>query len=209
MNRKKTRLLVIDALLAAICLVLGLTPLGYIPIGPLKITIMCLPVIIGTLTTGLKSGVFLGGVFALTSIMQIFIAPNPLYTALFVDALSWVKIFAVCIAPRLLVPVAANLAYRGMDRLLKRRKSILSVAVAAGAGSVTNTVFFLGLFWVLFAGDAALLDAEVYAIFLGTFTAAVSLNAVVEIIAACAVCPPVILALRRAYPHGYLGKEES
>lgn len=83
MEKNKLRLFVLNALFAAIGLLLGLTPLGYIPIGPIQITLMCIPVIIATLALGLKSGMLMGAIFALTSFLQIFIYPSPLYAVLF------------------------------------------------------------------------------------------------------------------------------
>ncbi len=197
--KASTKSLVLNAMLAAICLVLGLTMLGYIPIGPIQITIMCIPVIVGTIVLGLKSGLFLGCVFAFTSVMQIFIYPSPLYTLLFTDFFSWLKILAVCIAPRVLVPVAVHFSCRLLTRLFKEKKSILSWAIASVIGSVTNTVFFLGLFWLLFSADAAQLSADMYKLYISMFTVATTINAGAEAVFACIVCPPVIYALNKAF----------
>ena len=49
---KGTRRFIITSLLVAICLLLGLTPVGYIPIPPIEITLLCIPVIIGTIRKG-------------------------------------------------------------------------------------------------------------------------------------------------------------
>ena len=46
-TREKTRKLVVAGMLSAVTMVLGLTPLGIIPIGPLNATILHVPVIIG------------------------------------------------------------------------------------------------------------------------------------------------------------------
>ena len=89
MEKNKLRLFVLNALFAAIGLLLGLTPLGYIPIGPIQITLMCIPVIIATLALGLKSGMLMGAIFALTSFLQIFIYPSPLYAVLFTRKKFW------------------------------------------------------------------------------------------------------------------------
>ena len=195
----KTKNLVLTALLTAVCLVFGLTSLGYIPIGPIQITLMCIPVVIGTLTLGLKYGIFLGAVFAVTSIAQIFIAPSPLYAVLFTDFLSWCKIIVVCIVPRLLVPIAAHYACRGMFRLTHGAKKPLGWAVSSAVGSLTNTVFFLGLFWLLFSGTVSSLTDEMQALYYSMFTFATTVNAGAELLFACIVCPPILLALRKLY----------
>lgn len=48
------------ALLAALIILLGVTPIGLIPLGFINVTILCLPVIIGTLLLGLRTGLVLG-----------------------------------------------------------------------------------------------------------------------------------------------------
>ena len=69
---RKTRTLAIAGILTAITFLLGLTPIGYIPLPTMKITILCIPVLIGVLLEGLGVGIWLGFVFGLTSLIQIF-----------------------------------------------------------------------------------------------------------------------------------------
>lgn len=69
MRNKKILKLVQNAMLSAIILLLTLTPLGYLPIGPLEVTVMMIPVAIGAMTLGISSGVILGGVFGLSSFL--------------------------------------------------------------------------------------------------------------------------------------------
>lgn len=45
---QKTHHLVLTALFVALILLLGFTPLGLIPLGFINVTILCVPVIIGT-----------------------------------------------------------------------------------------------------------------------------------------------------------------
>ena len=195
----RTKQLVLTALLTAISLVFGLTVLGYIPIGPIQITIMCVPVIIGTILLGFKSGLFLGVVFAFTSVMQIFIYPNPLYGVLFVDFLSWCKILIVCIVPRLLVPVTVFYVNKAINTRANRKNGTFGWILSSAAGSLTNTVFFLGLFWLLFSATASGLSSDMYAIYMSMFTIASTVNAGSEIIFCCIVCPAVIFALNKAF----------
>ena len=51
-SHDKTRKLVSAGMLSAISIILGMTPLGIIPIGPLSATTMHLPVIIGAVLEG-------------------------------------------------------------------------------------------------------------------------------------------------------------
>ena len=197
--KDKTKKLVLTAMLTAICLVLGLTSLGYIPLGPIQITIMCAPVIVGTIFLGLKSGLFLGAVFAFTSVMQIFIYPSPLYPLLLVDFISWLKILVVCIVPRLLVPVAVHYTNHAFKNKTSSKIRTTGWATASVVGSITNTVFFLGLFWLLFNNAASALSQDMYSLFLGMFTTATTINAGCEALFCIIICPAIIYALNKAF----------
>ena len=66
MRSKKTQYMTFMAMFLAIEIILVVTPLGYIPIGPLSATTMHIPVIIAGITLGKKAGAQLGLVFGLT-----------------------------------------------------------------------------------------------------------------------------------------------
>ena len=140
MKKLKTGMLTQIALLSAILIVMAFTPLGYLPIGPIKITFLCIPVVIAAITCGVKGGAILGLVFGMTSLVQCFgmdvfgttlMNINPFYMTV------------VCLLPRVLVGVFAALVYKTVT-------GTLSVFAASFAGTVTNTVLFLGLMVLLF-----------------------------------------------------------
>lgn len=197
MNHNQMRSFVLTALFIALILLLGLTPVGMIPLGFINISLLGVPVVIGTLFLGLKTGLILGFCFGAVSALSAFgiygtpsalagalVAANPFLAAL------------MCFVPRLLIPLfthcvfkllsrrtsaredktthgraaAGTLAYlavvgalfvwqgvyrmwymdalalasaAGVYALLCRRRE--AVAVSAVAGSLTNTVFYLGL----------------------------------------------------------------
>ncbi len=186
MNRNGTRKLVITAILAALTLALGLTPIGYISIQPVEITLMCIPVIIGTLMEGLGCGLVLGGIFGLTSFLTVFLKPTVFSQA--VVGASMPLAIVMIFLPRLLVPVVVWLVNRAFR---KRAGSPLAVAVAAVAGSLTNTVGFLGLLYVFFVGLLPDLVAAVLA-------AGTALNGTVVAAGAVVVAVPFVLALHKA-----------
>ena len=55
--------LTLTALFVALILLFGLTPVGLIPLGFINVTILCVPVVAGTLILGLKTGLLLGACF--------------------------------------------------------------------------------------------------------------------------------------------------
>ena len=190
MEREKLGNLVLLALFVALIVLLGFTPLGLIPLGFINVTILCVPVIVGTLYMGWKNGLILGLAFGLTSFASALMKPSALVSTLM--GASPVLVALMSIVPRLLVPLAANAVYA---RLRGKREN-LAVVVAAVCGSLTNTVFYLGLmllFYVLCGIDTA----SVLSLIGGTALIAGTCEAV----AAAVLCTPILLALRRLKKH--------
>ena len=71
MNNKKTKNLTLLALFIAIEAVMVMVPfLGFIPIGPLRATLLHVPVIIAAIVLGTKQGCLIGLVFGLSSLLM-------------------------------------------------------------------------------------------------------------------------------------------
>lgn len=191
MNHNQMFRFVLTALFIALILLLGLTPIGMIPLGYINISLLGVPVVIGTLILGLKTGVLLGACFGTISALSAFgIYGTPSTLAGALVAASPFLAAVMCYLPRLLVPVVAWLVHR----LLQRRggEEKLPVALATCAGSLTNTVFYLGLmllFYVIMGIDSH----SVLALIGGTGLIAGSLEAVANAL----ISTSVILALRK------------
>ncbi len=188
----KTRRLTTTALMSALTLILGLTPIGFltIPFTTIDITLMCLPVIIGAIVIGWKEGLLLGLLFALTSLFKALTAPSPLVAALLPYPLA---LYPSIFIPRLLIPLVAY----GVWRLTVRLPKAVSLGIAAAAGSLTNTALFLGMFYVLGAGPIATqLGMTTGAV--GALLAGVVLtNGLPEAAVAVLLCVPIMYALQK------------
>ncbi len=141
------RKLVVCAMLMAIIIVMGFTPLGFIKIGIVEITFITIPVVVGAATLGWKYGGFLGGVFGIVSFIQCFgmslfgatlLAINPFFT------------FIMCMIPRICIGVFAGLLFKVLRRHDKTKTKLLSFAASTSLGAVTNTVLFVGMLLLLF-----------------------------------------------------------
>ena len=141
-NKKSSRMrqLTMLALFAALVVLLGLTPLGLIPLGFINVTILCVPVIAGTLLLGWRSGLLLGLCFGGVSLFAAMTRPSTLVGTLL--GASPFLVVVMSLLPRLLVPLVSWLVYQLAGR---RLNSHVATAVAAACGSLTNTVFYLGL----------------------------------------------------------------
>ena len=153
MNNRSRNLktLVLGAILAAVTLVLGMTPMGIIPLGFINVTIMCIPVVVGTVCCGLKVGLILGAAFGIASACSAFgvsLVPTSALVSLLM-AESPYQVVLMCLVPRLLLPVVVHLVYQGFAKKSEKLGKV-GVSVAAAAGSLTNTVLYLGIMLLLF-----------------------------------------------------------
>ena len=144
-TREKTRKLVVAGMLSAVTMVLGLTPLGIIPIGPLNATILHVPVIIGAVLEGPVVGFVIGLIFGLFSLYRAAVGGSVL-APLFLNPV-------VTILPRVLIGPVAYYVFRGISHLTRKRA--LSVGAAAVAGTLTNTIGVMGLIFILYAQQYA------------------------------------------------------
>lgn len=198
MDQKKfsTKQLVEIALLTAIIILLAFTPIGYIRMPGLEITLIVVPVTVGAVTLGPAAGAVLGTVFGVTSFIQCFgmsqfgaalLGIQPVFTC------------AVCILPRFLMGWLTGCIYQWLKRSKKLRGA--SVALANLAGPVLNTVLFMGSLVLLFyrtdfiQGIAGTLGATNAFAFVVAF---VGVNGVIEAFSCFVVGSAVSKALQAA-----------
>ena len=189
MNHKQTLHFVLTALFLALVLLLGLTPIGLIPLGFINVTVLCVPVIVGTLLLGIKTGLLLGFCFGAVSALSAFgIYGTPSALAGALVAASPILAAVMCFLPRLMVPVVAHVVYKLVSKGERAKKR--AVPFAAVAGSLTNTVLYLGLM-LLFYVMLGINSEKVLALIGGTGLIAGGSEAVV----AALISTPVLAAL--------------
>ncbi|MBN2879929.1 MAG: ECF transporter S component [Clostridia bacterium] len=200
----KTRRMVTLSVLIAITLFLGLTPFGYIRIGPFSLTLLCIPVIIGVIVEGLYAGLILGAIFGLTSLFQVFMG-DPL--GLFLFNISPLRTILMIFIPRLLVPVTAHFTHVLLQKSNKNVVKKSTYIITSIIGSMTNTFFFLGFLYVLFQPEAAQVSEALGTTADGlllTLGGIVLSNGIAEAIFAAVIVSAVGLALYYTF-----GKKES
>lgn len=134
------RKIAIAGVLSAVAVVLGVTHLGFIPwFSGASVTIMHVPVIVGSLLEGPVVGAAIGLIFGLYSLFQAAVAPTGPIDVAFVNPL-------VSVLPRLCIGPAAWLLYRalrGGGPEVSASREGLAIAAAGVVGSVVNTVLVL------------------------------------------------------------------
>ena len=191
-NRHSVAALTTTALLTALMLVLSYTPLGFIPIGAISITIVHLPVLIGLMAQGLPTGLFLGALFGLISLVRS-LTPTGLLDPFFLNPL-------ISVLPRVVIPLAAWGVYRFAQRALAGKRGARHTAVAAGAlcGSIVNTVGVLGMLYLLYGASIAEAMGIAQGAVGGVLLTVAVTNGIPEAIASMLLTPAVVLAVDRA-----------
>ncbi len=192
LSKKKILTLTENAMLAAIVVLMAFTPIGYLQLGLVKMTFIMIPVAVGAITLGEKSGAFLGLVFGITSFVQCFgldifgttlMSINPIYT------------FIMCLIPRVLMGYLCGLVYKALARFKKG----VAVVVASLSAPIFNTVFFMALLMLFFGNSDYIMSMRAGTENLWAFLVAfVGLNGVMEVVSTVLIAPPVALAVETA-----------
>ncbi|CDZ74225.1 putative membrane protein [Peptoniphilus sp. ING2-D1G] len=103
MKNSKNRKLVIASMLGAITIALGMTPLGFIPLGLINATTLHIPVIIAGILEGPAVGAAVGLIFGLSSLFNAITRPNPA-SVMFYNPL-------ISVVPRILIGLSSYYVY--------------------------------------------------------------------------------------------------
>ena len=107
------RKMAIVGVLGGISTILGMTPLGFIPVGPTRATIMHIPVIIGAIMEGPVVGGLVGLIFGLFSIFQAITSPTPV-SFVFLNPL-------ISVVPRVLIGITSFYVFKALSNLGNRK----------------------------------------------------------------------------------------
>lgn len=198
MKSKKTQYMTSMALFLAIEIILVVTPLGYIPIGPLNATTMHIPVIIAGIILGKKAGAELGFVFGLTSMIKATIQPgitsfcfSPFVT---IGTISGnYKSLLIAFVPRILLGYLAGLIFEIMKNKGNENSGVLTGALV---GALTNTVLVLSGIYVFFGNAYASSLNVAYSGLIGLLLGVVTTNGILEAILAAVVSLAVYKAMK-------------
>ncbi|NLW74502.1 MAG: ECF transporter S component [Clostridiales bacterium] len=194
---EKTRNLVLLGLFCAIIILMGATPLGFMNIGVIAITLLVIPVAIGAIMLGPRGGAILGAVFGLGSFASCFgfiFRPDP-FGAILVG-INPVLTFILCLVPRVLVGWLTGLIFSFLVKKIRRWSKTISCIIASICCPLLNTITFVGLLMLLFGKNEEVLGVFGVVSAWGIISV-IALNAVVEL----AVTFVVSAAIARALVH--------
>lgn len=196
MNKNfKPKDLTLMGLLTAVLLVMSFTPVGFLTIGPLAITLNMIPVAIGAVALGPKGGAVLGAVFGITSFLQCIGigGTSPMGVILF--EINPVLAFVQRFLPRLIMGVLTAYIYK----LVKKAMGAGVASYASGFfAAFLNTLLFMSLLVLLFGNTdymQELMNGKNVIVFICTF---VGINAVFEMIVSTVLTGVIVKALEKA-----------
>ena len=174
MKTEKTFNMVLTGLFMAIIIIMATVPnIGYINLILIKVTMIHVPVIIGSIVLGPKQGAVLGATFGITSLINNTFNPSllsfafsPFYQVGNMGGNGWSVVIAL--VPRILVGVVPYYVYRFLVKVLPEMKirSAISLAVAGICGALTNTLLVMNLIYFCFREEfAAAKDIAVEAVY--------------------------------------------
>ena len=192
MKNNKTFMLTQLALLTAIEVILTFTPLGFIMIPPVSITVLHIPVIVGAILTGKKGGAVLGGVFGICSVIKATTAAASPVDMAFSPFLASsvggnaIASLIMAVGMRILLGFLCGVIFELLTK--KGVNQNTSIVVSAVASSLVHTVTVLSCLAMFFSnlgvGFAVIL------------TTVASLNGILEIlsggIVGLIVCKPLL-----------------
>lgn len=185
MKKKRfgTREMVVSAMLCAILLIMSYTPLGYLNIGPLAISLNMIPVAIGAITLGPVGGMILGGMFGITSFLQCMGIGGTSAMGVILFEINPFLAFIQRFVPRLLAGLLSAYIYIGVKKIWK---STAACFITGFSAALLNTLLFMTALILLFGNTEylqGLIGGQNVLLFICTF---VGINAVVEMAAATA-----------------------
>lgn len=186
-STQKTRMIVFNALFIALILVMQMTGIGLIRLGVINITFYCTVIAVGTLFLGLKSGLIQGFAFGTISLISALQAPTALVTPILANSI-W-QVALMCYIPRLLVPVFTHLMHK---LTVNKAGSRTALALGGAAGSLTNSVLYLGIMILCYLPMLADFPGV-----LATIGGIVLYGSIPELFAAAILTPALVTALRK------------
>lgn len=190
----KVNYLVYLALLVAIQILLTSTNLGYLPIGPVHITLVHIPVLVAAMVLGPVAGGILGLSFGITSMIMATMSAS-LDSIVFSPVLSGSPLsLMVAVVPRVLFGLIAGWLFILLQKwnCPMRLNSILSAVIS----TFLHSIMVLGSIYLFLGQTYADLTSIAYSTLLAVFGGVILSNGSIEAVVAAVVCVATVKPLR-------------
>lgn len=188
MTNKRTKEIALTGVFAGLILLMAFIPMfGYIQIGPVALTIIHIPVLIGGVAGGKRVSVNLGLIFGISSLLVVLTRPVLPSDFVFQNPL-------VSVLPRVLFGYVAYVFYNFANKHIKN--NFVATVISFVFSTLAHTAFVLTAFYIFGVDNAALTGI------FGFIWAVLLTNGFFEALLAGAVGAPIANRL-----HMYLRKE--
>lgn len=194
-QKERTRKLTLFAMLLTLELLLILTPLGYVPLGPIRATTLHIPVILCGILMGPFYGGILGGVFGLSSLINNTISPMP--TSFVFSPFVTIGGFSgnawslwIALGPRILLGVIAALMFRALRNKIKNQD--IAVGITAGLGTFLHTLMVMGSIYIFFAPEYASTRNITPQALLAAIGSIILVNGMIEVLVSIILCIAIV-----------------
>lgn len=178
----KTQKLVYYAMVMAIIILMAVVPfLGFIQIPPIAITLVHIPVIIGTILFGWKAGLLFGLTFGVSS-MLVAITRGAATDVLFINPV-------VSVVPRVMFGAFIHPLYTFFSKVIRKESAI--VGVTAFVSSFVHSVLVIAAIFITL--NMVAWDYETFRTFLVTV---LTVNITLEAVASTVIAIPLVRALK-------------
>lgn len=155
MKNKKLKSLIILTMFIMIEIVLTITPLGFIQLGPIRATTLHIPVILAGFLLGYKKGMIVGLTFGILSVLVNTFMPtvtsfvfSPFYSLGEFNGNFYSLIIAI--VPRVILGISGRLIY---DILKFIKFDEIKVIIGTALATILHTTMVMSLIYLFFKND--------------------------------------------------------
>ncbi|MDD5866994.1 ECF transporter S component [Lachnospiraceae bacterium YH-ros2228] len=192
MSYTKIQKLVGTALLTALVIVIQLFGSG-LRVGPVAISLVLVPIVVGAVTYGPAVGAFLGGVFGFVVIGMILGGLDP--ASMLMMQFNAPATVITCLVKGILAGFIPGLIYKAV----RKKNAKLATILAAALAPIMNTGFYALMVTFVFTGlmEKSYKIHGTGAVFL-TLMAMIITNFITELITTVVISPIILFALKKA-----------
>ena len=197
MRRKKVYRMTILTMFICLECVMMFTPLGYLPLGLVRVTTLHIPVILAGFLLGKKEGLICGTVFGVSSIIMNTVTPtitsfvfSPFYS---VGEISGnLNSILIALVPRMLLGFVSGMI---IECVPKKKRNIIVYAVVACMMTLMHTIMVLSGIYFFFGEAYAQMKGVSFDALFGLLYSIVFSNGIIEALLAAVVCSSVAVAV--------------
>ena len=192
MKNNKLKYNIVILFFITIEIVLAITPLGFINIGPIRSTTLHIPVILAGLLLGYKASIYLGITFGITSVFINTIMPTvaSFIFSPFVSVGNYqgnIYSLVIAIIPRILLGLITVYIYK------KFNKDYLAISIS----TIMHTVIVMGMIFLFFNDPYASINNISSDLLFKFIMGVIATNGVMEVIVANAIVIPMYNILKK------------